>query len=248
MVINTTILPMQYRSAFTMIELIFAIVVIGITMLTIPLVMVQDAKQQEDSLMQEGIMLSATKIAQALTFQWANNSSDSGVASLISKSQVLNTGGDGELFLRRAAPNNDFRIGHFPEKLRRRLTPASNPRAAGAIGGNVIPATNINSFNGETDVIPAGDPQYSFKKQWTVTAAVSYVSDTATYLGTTVAGSTTVNYNFPTSSHIGTTNIKMVRVTATDGTTTTLGATGNQVVLTSYSCNIGEAEFYKRRY
>ena len=227
------------NSAFTMIELIFAIVVIGITMLTIPLIMVQDARHQEDSLMQEGIMLSTTRIAQALTFKWGRNSFPNG--TLISKSKVLNTAGDGELSVMRAAPDTDFRIGHFPETLRRRMT--SPLLSAVQIGATVAPPRSINDFNGSTETLAPGIAAFSYKKQWTVTTTVSYVSDATNY-----AASPTVNYNFPIIAQTDTSNIKMVTVTATDNSPASLSTSGKQVVLRSYSSNIGEAEFYKRRY
>lgn len=231
------------RSAFTMIELIFAIVIIGISMLALPMIMQVDATSQEDSLMQEGIMITSTKASQILTFPWDPNSPPEG--TLMSTSQVLETGGtgDSELTTRRAAPQDDFRVGHFPEQLRRRLTPSSAARTALAIAPNAIPS--MNDFNGESlPIIPAAGNHWTYKKSWRVDTTVSYVSDTATYAG--VLGvindfsfSNVVNAAAPVS------NIKMIRVTATD---TTPNSTGSAVVLTSYSANIGEAEFFKRRY
>lgn len=221
------------RSAFTMIELIFAIVIIGISMLSLPTLMVGNANNQESSITQEGIMLAATKVSNVLSFPWDPNLVGFGIATA---APVLETGGDSELENRNAA-NLDFRVGHFPEKLRRRKTPNAAPLGATAIGGAVVPSASINDLNGENAVVGAVDNaanQHSFKKQWTLVTAVSYVSDTAAYAGNPI------NFNFsvvPT----GTTNIKMVRTMATDND-------GNQVQLTSFTSNIGESEFYKRRY
>ena len=46
------------RAAFTMIELIFALVIIGIVFMTLPLVLLSDSKNVEKNLMQEAICLS----------------------------------------------------------------------------------------------------------------------------------------------------------------------------------------------
>jgi len=228
----------KQRHAFTMIELIFAIVIIGVSMLSIPMVMTQDARNQEDSLMQEGILLTATRVSQVLSFPWDINSSPPALGAFMSTSQVLETGGDNDF---NRSGISDFRVGHFPEQLRRRLSPNSAPRNASAIG---VGPNSISGQHGTSDNVGAVNGRYAYKKQWEVNTSVAYVSDNAVYAG---VGGVINGFNFSTAPLGGgaTSNIKMVQVTATD---MTAGVTGNQVVLTSYSSNVGEAEFFKRRY
>ena len=228
------------RTGFTMIELIFAIVIISISMLTLPAMMTQDAVNQESSLMQEGILLATTKAAQVLTFAWDQQSSPGGV--LMSTSQVLGTVASPDGLGR--AGVSDFRVGHFQEQLRRRLTPNSDPRSATVVGVVNVPVPNINDFHNETFPIVStpGSEEYAYKKSWNITTDVSYVSDDTNYT------QENIGFNFSDVGGAVPTNIKKVRVTATDTTATTLAVNGNQVVLTSYSANIGETEFYKRRY
>jgi len=249
MVKNKLLLSQRLKTAFTMIELIFAILIISISMLTLPAMMRVDAKNQEASLYQEGIMLTTTKIAQALTFYWDVNSQP--LAGAATTSLVLNTNGDAELsardFLRDSAGNvlvpnvlSDFRVGHFQEQLRRRLTPASNQLAAAAIGGYVNPSNSISDLNGDFQAIGIAAGQTSYKKQWQLTTLVTYVADNTNYAASNIA------FNFSTAPIAGPTNIKMVQITAID---VTPGAPVSQGVrLYSYSANIGEAEFFKRRY
>jgi len=224
------------KHAFTMIELIFAIVVIGVSMLAIPMVVVKDASNQESSLTQEGIMLTTTKVSQVLTYPWDPLSSLDG--DLMSTTKVLDANGDP--LLNRVA-GTDFRIGHFAETLRRKMTPISNPRVASAIGPVAGAPIGISSLNGDVDPVGLAGGQFSYKKQWNLVTTVAYVADASNYAGDPIA------FNFSTLPLAGgaTSNIKMVQVTATD---VTPGSAGNQVLLTSYSSNIGEAEFYKRRY
>ena len=232
------------RLAFTLIELIFAIVIIGFTMLTLPTIMLQDANSQEGALFQEGIMITTTKASQVLTFPWDPLSSPAG--TLMSLSQVLETGGTGaaDLTTRRAAPQDDFRLGHFPEQLRRRATPSSDQRTALAIAANVIPS--MNNFNAESVDInaSAGQEQWAYKKRWQVNTTVSYVPDMT---AATDYADENITFNFSDvfNAAAPVSNIKMIQVTATD---ITPNSAGNQVRLTSYSSNIGETEFYKRRY
>ena len=220
------------RSAFTMIELIFAIVIISISMLALPMVMQIDAKNQEDALFQEGILITTTKVSQALTFPWDPNSSPGG--ALMSLSNVLDTGSASAGVARVAG--TDFRVGHFQETIRRRMTPVSAPRAALAIAGGT---NSVANQHGNVEVLGGG--QYTYKKQWSAATTVTYVSDFTDFTQTAIA------YDFPTNAGAGggTTNIKMIQVIATD---VTPGSAGNSIELTSYASNIGEQEFYKRRY
>ena len=225
------------RYAFTMIELIFAIVIIGISMLSLPTIMVGNATNQESSITQEGIMLTSTKVSKTLSFPWDPNLAGFGVSTA---APVLETGGDAELEARNAN-NLDFRVGHFPEKLRRRKTPNAAPFGATAIAGAPVnPSTSINDLNGDTEIVGqinnVTSNQNSYKKQWTINTAVSYVSDTAVYSNNVIN-----DFDFSVANAGATTNIKMIQTTATDND-------GNAVQLTSFSSNIGESEFYKRRY
>jgi len=225
----------QYRNAFTMIELIFAIVIISIGILALPTILLQDASSQEAALMEEGIMMTTTQTAQVLTHSWDANSSPLG--AVLSTSEVVDIPGSVGGALDRVA-GTDFRVGHFTDEgLRRRMTPASDPRASMGINGAV---SNLGSLNGNVQTVTAADVgAASYKKQYQITTSVSYVNDAADYTGSNIV------FNFSTVGGAASTNIKMIQVTTLD---TTPGSMGNSIQLTSYSANIGEAEFFKRRY
>jgi len=216
------------KPAFTMIELIFAIVIISITVVAMPLVLLQNANSQEMTLKQEGITLTSTKISQMLTFSWDPLSPPLG--ALMSTANALDVAGG-------AAPRvagTDFRVGHFPGTLRRRMTPASAPRAAGAIAAGA--AASINDFNG--NIVTMGAPSArGFKRDFRLTTVVRYVTEPANYNATTIVN------NFGTPS--GVSNIKMIRVSTDEQIN---GAWVPSIRLSSFSSNIGEAEFFKRRY
>lgn len=230
--------PGRVRSAFTMIELVFAIVIISISILALPTVLLNDASSQEQTLKEEGIMLTTTKISQILTYPW-DAQSQPPVGGAVSTSQVLNTVNANAALARNGI--TDFRIGHFINDLRRRMTPFSAPRIAGAIpiGGN--PKTNIGDFNGDvTTVGGVGDKAAGYKKEYQTTTRVAYVADAANYAANAIV------FGFSDVQLANSTNIKMVRVTTDER-----DSAGNWVPIiqmTSYSANIGEAEFAKRRY
>jgi len=232
------------HSAFTMIELIFAIVIIGITMLSVPLLITTDAETQERNLIQEGIMVTTTKISQVLTFPWDPQSSPGG--AIMSTSQVLNTA---------AAPNGlgrvaglDFRAGHFQEALRRRMTPLNAQRAATAVGTAVVGATtNLNDFDGTVIPLVGGTGALAYKNPYQLTTSVNYVTDILTASNYNTAGNTNLQFDYTLADPGITTNIKVVQVLA-DQQDPTTGVWTPVVQLNAFSCNVGEVSAYKRRY
>ena len=67
---------MVKKSAFTLIELIFAIVIIAITVLTLPMMSRITEKGIENSIIQEAIFAEATELNEATTLHWDANSID----------------------------------------------------------------------------------------------------------------------------------------------------------------------------
>ena len=132
------------RSAFTMIELIFALVIMGIVFLTLPLILIQNADSVEDNIIQESIFLSSSKMSQLLTFQWDENSKETGI--ILSAADVLTVSATGDNELDRNI--SDFRRGHFREDKHRRMTPINNERNASAIGIEGALFDDIDDFDG----------------------------------------------------------------------------------------------------
>ena len=62
------------KSAFTMIELIFAIVIIGITVISLPMMTQATSKGMESNLAQEAIFAASAELNQALSYKWDRNS------------------------------------------------------------------------------------------------------------------------------------------------------------------------------
>jgi len=233
-----------FSNAFTMIELIFAIVIIGITMLSVPLLIVTDSETQQRNLVQEGIMITTTKVSQILTYPWDPQSSPAG--GVISASQVVTTPA-APVGLDRVA-GLDFRPGHFQLALRRHMTPVNAERNATVIGA-VVPGatTNLNDFDGTIVNLVGGAGALAYKNPYRLTTTVTYVSDALTANNYNTAGITDLNFDYNLATAANTTNIKLIRVLADQQDPTTLVWTP-VVQLSSYSCNIGETSLYKRRY
>ena len=72
---------MVNRSAFTMIELIFAIVIIAISVLSLPMMNQVISKNIEGSIVQEAIFAASAELNQVVSYYWDENSME-GTATL----------------------------------------------------------------------------------------------------------------------------------------------------------------------
>ncbi len=82
----------QNRLAFTMIELIFAIVVISISVMSLPMITQVTFKAIDEGLVQEAIFASVAGINEATTYRWDEHSMDDKLIDPV-YSRVINTGG-----------------------------------------------------------------------------------------------------------------------------------------------------------
>ena len=245
----------MWHSAFTLIELIYAIVIMGIAFITLPIILLNNNRTLEQNLEQEAIFITATKMGQILTFSWDEDSRDPGV--VLAAAEVLDvTTGDSDFD--RANPAEDFRTGHFQESLHRRMTPHSSPRAVtayGALGSEGGDLDDIDDFDGTVDSssITSGS-QAGYKSGYALKTCVDYVDD-GVNSAIDYRNNTNITFTFNTSTKCFNgsdapinvaTNLKMVQI-AVDKNTTAFDES-NIIVLRSYAANIGEADIYKRTY
>ena len=213
------------KKAFTLIELIVAIVVIGIAMMSIPLLLSQASKSNEFNINQEAILAGVTKISGILTYPW-NETNSSDILQVFDVTQ-----GDSEL--NRTTTDKNRRIGHFKEKYRRKfydnITEANS--TLGHDKGNEF--DDIDDFNGEHFSVQNGGTG-DYLKELNLSIGVYYISDIANY------SQNPLNFSLSTSVTTPTTNIKMIEVNVTDK---------NHNLITSlkaFSANIGSYELLYR--
>jgi len=220
------------RSAMSMIELIFAIVIMGIAVMSLPLILTQVQTNDAFTLRQEAILAAKTKIGEILTYEWDENSYD----ATSQHSFVLNTAnGDAELNCNAAT---FLRLGHISSDYRRKCSTAgASASAIGADGGDL---DDIDDFNTQANALTvtagenAGVLDYIFNL--TLTTTVNYAADAADYTLQTIN-------NFVLSpDDTGTrTNIKTISVSVTDG------VNANGMTLRAFACNIGDNIFLPSR-
>lgn len=213
------------RHAMSMIELVVAIVIMGITVMTLPLILTQVQNNNAFAMQQEAILAAKAKIGDILTYEWDNKSYDDNA----SRSFVLDTPtGDSEL----ARFNGQLRRGHVNAESRRKFY-ATETNATTTLGMEGVTFNDIDDFTGRppnritATLESAGTLDYVFDLNLATT--VNYVADDANYTASTING---FAFNFANAPAIPT-NIKTISVTVSGG--------DQNITLRAFTCNIGEA-------
>jgi len=220
------------RRAASMVELVIAIVVMGIAVMSLPMILTQSQNSNAMALQQEVILATKTKLGYLLSYEWDVNSYD----PTASVSRVLNTTAS-------ANADNDFdtlttrRIGHVVADTRRKLrdnNASPTPDDGNAAWGSSA-LEDIDDFDGkdENTTIASETMDYIFNLQLRPT--INYVSDSATYTNQDITFTFDANTTFTNP-----TNIKMITVQSRD--------TSNNVniILRAFASNVGESTIMKR--
>ncbi|MDD5051905.1 MAG: prepilin-type N-terminal cleavage/methylation domain-containing protein [Sulfuricurvum sp.] len=235
------------KGAFTLIELIFAIVIMSIVMLAFPMVMLSDSDNMKNNLDQEAVFAASAKILQTMAYQWDENSLDATLVSegTASTAMILDVPNGSADFNR----NGLFRNGHIDAPTHRHFF--ENATNATSINGN--PGAESVDERGVTNwaLDNAGVNASGYKYQYNFDVSVDNVSDD---------NGGTINYNAAAQSVNGfvfgtaglgptaanASNLRMISVTMkhqnNDGTWSTV------TTLRTYVANIGEYQTYRRTY
>ena len=219
------------RSAFTMIELIFAIVVLAVVMLTIPMMIGVNNKALEGNIAQEAIFLVSAVLSETTTLVWDENSLVGTDADGYSISKILDvTSATSGTTYNRTDVNSSIRTGGLNEDLHRSFDSNTTTPLLGNGEQDYLDHDIDNSLaNSE-----------GYKSKFTIVARRQYVTDTPH------AGTIADPFVFDAPGSLqNQSNIKMTQVE--------INATidGNNLViarLRAYTCNIGEIDYAKRRF
>jgi len=226
------------RPAIAMIELIFALVIMAIVMMSAPMLISTASKSGYVTMQQESISQAAAQINMILSYSWdENDTNESYAAPLLGVSSV----GDSEL----AASAHD--------PSRRLGTPKESPHSFVRDDGvelNASVATSFGAGNDDAGTETENDDMDDFSGSVTTLQLVE--SSSADIIDNSISMSTTLNYisddvvdynasdityNLNTASSTDTTNIKHIRVTLTS--TSDVDELNKTIVLHAFSCNIG---------
>jgi len=236
---------MQYtkmRKAIAMIELIFALVVMGIVLMSAPMLISSSVKSSVVALQQEGINEAVSRVNMILTYPWdERNTNESCIPSIL-----VTTQGDDEL---NATGGNSRRIGVPLATRAHSFKCQNNIFAASPIGsdpGDVNNSRNdLDDFTGDTTLqdVSSGTGGFDYIEKTTVRIAntINYISDSTDY------SLASINYT-PGAILAGvqTSNIKQIDITLTS-------SSGNNdlnktIIFRAFSSNLGGIEYEGRTF
>ncbi len=222
-----------------MIELIVAIVVIGITFMSVPLIMSETERSVETSVHQEAVMAGLSQMVNIMSYKWDENETNESLNGGYAK--VLDTFHTKTLECREINGTR-MRRGHFQEDYRRKCyneeRNATAPANLGSDGGDMDDIDDINYKY--TSLLSGTDNNESdYKQNYKIQISVVYVEDDLSngndYNDTEIEGVVnTFLINKPTS-------IKMIETTISSDTSDT------KVVLRSFAANVGEVRYFSKR-
>ncbi len=233
----------ELRPAIAMIELIFALVIIGIALMSAPQLISTATKSGYVAIQQEAINEASSQVNMLLGYYWDENVTDETFSPSVL--HVSSTGNNdlnesGTSGLRKGTPmlsqRSFIRYDH------------SELSAGATLGSEGSDRDDIDDFIGDTNLtlVLASTADYIEKDTIKINTAVSYMSDTPTSGNYTPNGSNIITFDFNSTSAGGTTNIKRITVTLTNPTGP--AELDKNIVLNAFSCNIGSTELEERSF
>ncbi len=224
-----------------MIELIFAIVVMGIILMSAPMLISTASSSGYASTQQEGINEVASQINIILGYAWDE------VNTVDSRSPVvLGTAGDSEL---NAVAATGRRAGTPGSSWRTFIDDNATTWNASTIGGDGTADSakdDMDDFNGDTILVEIEtDNEADYIEKDTdisMTSSIDYIADAASYLDPGIDNLISFKPIFSTVA--GTTNIKRISVTLTSNSGVT--ELEKSITLHAFSCNLGAYKLEER--
>jgi len=233
------------RPAVAMIELIFALVIMGLVLMSAPQLISIAAKSGYVTIQQEAINEAASQVNMVMGYYWDEAITDDTYApSVLSVSQgnsdldETNTSG-----YRKGVPKLSKRS--FVRSDGSRLS-ATVPASLGPEGGD---RDDIDDFKGDTNLtlIALSPADYVEGDTIKIHTDITYISDTPAGGDFTPDGVHTIWFSPNlSSSSTGTTNIKRITVTLTS--TAGIEELNKTIKLNAFSCNIGSTEFEEKTF
>ena len=232
------------RPAIAMIELIFAIVIMGIILMSAPMLISTAAKSGYVAIQQEAINEAASRVNMIMGYHWDENSADETVLDPIlqtaspvtdlAESTYIDGNGTGR---RIGTPLESYRSFVRPDGSRLTTT------AAGTLGNDGI-ENDVDDFIGTIGLTLAGlgtGINY-IEKNVTIVTDIAYITDATDY---NPAGNT-INFdaNF-TQTSATTTSIKRISTTLTSDAASP-DELDKTIILHAFSCNIGGYKLEER--
>jgi len=236
----------KMRDAIAMIELIFAIVIIGIVLMSTPMLVQTASRSGYVALQQEGIAAAASELGIIMTQGWDDNGDENGTTD----SPILKTLGDTQL---EENGNTGIRSGTPDSSFRKYIT-STGGRKDATLAGNFATDgdyDDIDDFHNHTSILHSeSGAEASFgdyvDNSISMNTQVSYVKDTPTSGDYNTSETISLDDPFSTAAPNATSNIKAIRITLTS--TSGIEELNKTIVLNAFSCNIGTYDLEERNF
>ncbi|MBL0687541.1 MAG: type II secretion system protein [Sulfurospirillum sp.] len=215
------------KKASSMIELVVSIVVIGIAVMTLPLMLEQTQRNSTFTMQQEAILVARTKLGNILTYSWDDNTVQNNIIGVLD----VHVDADDEL----DRNTTQRRVGHVSQDRRRKFFTNSTFATTHVNLGSDGSINDIDDFIEFNSYNLSGNLDYRFK--FDINTTVNYHNDTANYSAQDMS-----NFTFSRVLNTTSTNIKRVRVSLY------LNDINTTLMLEAYSANIGGTALLRRVY
>jgi len=229
------------RPAIAMIELIFAIVIMGIVMMSAPMLLSTASKSGYASIQQEGINEAATQVNIIMSYEWDENNTQ------VEYDPVVLSTNNGDAGLSEVIGTNR-RTGTPVESFRKYISSEGNATRASAtaIGSEAGDLDDMDDFSGTSISLnpeeTGGNADYIEKTTINILRTVSYMDDNVSIGNYGTSATLTFNPTFATATP--TTNIKRIQVTLTS--TSGIDELNKTIALHAFSSNIGSYKLEER--
>ncbi len=236
----------KMRDAIAMIELIFTIVVIGIVLMSTPMLVQTASRSGYVALQQEAIAAAASELGIIMTQGWDDNADENGTT----ESPILKTLGDTQL---EENGNTGIRSGTPDSSFRKYIT-STGGRKDATLAGNFTSDgdyDDIDDFHNHTTTLySASAAEADFgdyvDNSILMNTQVSYVKDTPTSGNYNTSATISLDDPFTTAAPNATSNIKAIRIILTS--TSGVEEMNKTIALNAFSCNIGTYDLEERNF
>lgn len=241
------------RKAIAMIELIFAIVILGIVMMSAPLLINTATQSGYVAMQQESIAIASSEISMIMTRQWDEQGTDENITT-----PILQTDTDAAQGLGRTNPTGK-RAGSVKIETGRSFLTTVGPGFTATSPGNFTAegdyddiddyngsVSRVSIYGGETTDKLIGNVGDLADVNVSILTRVRYMDESlnaGSYQGTT---STIIYSPFNKITPADTSNIKHINITLT--TDSDVEELNKTIRLNAFSCNIGSYELEERSF
>ena len=227
----------QSRKGIAMIELIFAIVIMGITLMSIPNLIYQASESGYTTIQQESIAAAASDLSLILSREWDENGTDSSIGSPILNTDSTTTSLEDN---RSGARSRSYATGL-----------GGTPLNASTIiingDGDYDDIDDVHGITGSVTLIEGDDEQDLIDVNISITTTVEYIADAPTASsGTDWSDSVTLSFNTPFGAPgVTTTNIKKVSITL-ESNSSVEELSDKKIIFNAFSCNLGSYKLERK--